>query len=145
MLDRHISQLGYVASDIAAIRVEPLRLTSGIEDPKVGRGIGPAAGDPLPIELVLGNVAVAQAFHEPPSAVPPPDVQVLDQERGNDHPDPIVHPALRLQLTHPGVDQGIARRAFLPRSEPLCRDLARVGVIGWHRAELVANRLAYRL
>jgi hypothetical protein len=68
----------------------------------------------LPVELILRDVTVAQALHEPVRAVPPTDMQILDQERGNDHPDPIVHPALSLQLTHAGVDERITRLALFP-------------------------------
>src|SRR5512133_1788366 len=94
MLDRQIRELRYIALDVVTVGVELLGLARWVEDPKVRRRVGAATGNPLPIELVLRNVAVAQMSHEPLSAMPPPNVQVLDQECCHDHPYPIVHPAL---------------------------------------------------
>ena len=47
----------------------------------------------------------------------PPGVQVLGQEAGGDHPDPVVHPPLVQQLPHPGVDDRVAGPARAPRRE----------------------------
>ena len=71
---------------------------------------------------------------EVPRAVRPPDVQVLDQEAGHDHPHPVVDPALGQQLAHAGVDEREAGAPLLPRLEQL-RVLRRVVVR--HRPELL--------
>ena len=39
---------------------------------------------------------------------------MLDQERSDDHPNAVVHPARPPQLAHPCVDNGIARLPLLP-------------------------------
>ena len=135
------AQLGHVAADVGAVGVELLRLGDRVEDPEVGRGVGAAAGHPLPVQLVLGDVAVAQVGHEPVRAVPPADVQVLDQERGHHHPHPVVHPALGLQLPHPGVDQRVAGPALLPGRQPLRGGLRLVRLVGRHLGELGPDRL----
>ena len=127
------------------LAVELLRLSDRVEDPEVGRGVGAAAGHPLPVQLILGDVAVAQVGHEPGRPVPPADVQVLDQERGHDHPHAVVHPALRLQLAHPGVDQGIAGPPLLPGLEPVGGGLGLIRLVGRHVLELGPDGLGHRI
>ena len=39
---------------------------------------------------------------------------MLHQQRGRDHPHPVVHPAVPPELAHPGIDDGIAGPAPLP-------------------------------
>src|SRR3954452_6858403 len=46
---RQCRQLRYPAPDIAAVGVKRLGLQDRIEHPEIGRGIGAAAGDPLPV------------------------------------------------------------------------------------------------
>ena len=48
---------------------------------KIRRGVGAAAGDPLPAERVVGEVGIDQRVPEPARALLPGDQQVLDQER----------------------------------------------------------------
>ena len=90
-------------------------------------GVGPRPGHPLPTQLVRGRVAVDQVPEEPPGAPPPVEVQVLHQEAGRHHADPVVHPPLGQQLAHAGVDQRIAGTARGPRGEPLTGPGAVVG------------------
>src|SRR5688572_17333726 len=80
VFDRHLGELRYITPDVAAVGVELLSLRGGIEDPDIRCRVGAAAGHPLPIELVLRDVSVAQMLHEPASAMPPSEVQILDQE-----------------------------------------------------------------
>jgi hypothetical protein len=44
-------------------------------------------------------------------------VQVLDQERGNDHPDTVVNPTFGAELTHASVHYGIAGVSIRPSLE----------------------------
>jgi hypothetical protein len=60
-------------------------------------------------------------------------VQVFDQERGDDHPGPVVHEAGLTQLTHPGIDDRIPGLAGFPHFEQTLR--VRSG-IGWERTEI---------
>ena len=102
---------------------------------KNGAGVGAGAGHPLPAVLVAGQVAVAQPVHEVPGALLPRDVQVLDQEARDDHPCPVVHPALGEQLAHAGVDHRETGAPLLPGHEPLARR------VDLHPGEVVAQRL----
>ena len=81
LLGRHVRQLRHPARDVGPVRVELLALRGRVEDPEVRRRVGAGARDPLPVVLVGGQVAVGQPLHEVPGAVPPPHVQVLDEER----------------------------------------------------------------
>src|SRR5664279_3914700 len=89
-----VAKLRHIPADVVPVRVEPSVLEGRVEDPEVRRRVGAAAGRPLPAVLVRGKVAVDQPPHEVPGTMAPLDVQVLDQEAGRDHPDPVVHPAL---------------------------------------------------
>jgi hypothetical protein len=44
---------------------------------------------------------------------------MLDQERRRHHPDPVVHDAGVPELTHPGIDEGVAGLAALTRDKRL--------------------------
>ncbi len=104
--------------------VELPALGDRVEDPEVGCGVGAGARGPLPAVLVAGQVAVDQVPHEVPGPVGPLDVQVLDQERGHDHADPVVHPALGQQLAHARVHDRVAGPALGPGPERLVGVLA---------------------
>ena len=54
-----------------------------------------------------------------PCSLAPVDPEVLDEERGGDHPGPVVHPAFLAQLPHAGVDERVAGHPFLPGREPV--------------------------
>ena len=97
--------------------------TVGIED-AVWVVVGPGPRGPLPVEVVVGDLAVGQPVEEVLGAAPPVDVQILREERGHDHASAIVHEALGPQLPHRRVDHGIpgatvgpgAKRARRPGS-----------------------------
>ena len=48
-------------------------------------------------------------------------MQILDEERGDDHPHPVVHEAGVQQLTHPGIDDRESGAALLPGVEQRLR------------------------
>ena len=102
---------------VAAFGVELAALAGGVEDPEVRRRVRPTAGRPLPAVLVGGEVAVDQPVQEVPRTVLPLQVQVLDQEAGDDHPHPVVHPPGGPQLAHAGVHDREAGPSLLPRLE----------------------------
>ena len=109
-----LRELGHPAAHIVAVGIELLALQDGIEDAEIGRGVGAAAGDPLPARGVVGGIGVDQRVPEPALADAPVDQQVLGQERRRDHAHAIVHPAGRPELAHAGVDDRIAGAAALP-------------------------------
>src|SRR5262245_49587911 len=73
---RDAGQLRYEAADVGALRVEPLRLEDGVEDPEVRRRVRSAARDPLPAAVVVGEVGVGELALEPGFAPLPVDVEV---------------------------------------------------------------------
>ena len=89
-------------------------LKRGVEHAKIGRGIGATAGDPLPVDRVIGKIGIDQRVPEPCLTLPPVDPQVLDQKARRDHAHTIVHPAGLPELAHPGVHHRITRTAVLP-------------------------------
>ncbi len=110
-------QLGHPATDVVTVWVELAALRDRVEDTEVRSGVGPGTCDPLPVADVLGDVTIEEKTPEVALAEPPVDEEILDQERGGDHPDPVVHPAFAGQLPHPGVDDGVTGLAFPPRFE----------------------------
>src|SRR5262245_31715243 len=110
------SELGHVAPDVGAFRVEAFGLRDRVED-SIRPRIGPGSCHPLPVTRVVGDVAVHQKRQEVCGATPPIDAQVLDEERGDDQARAVVHDALARELTHARVDDGIARATRLPRLE----------------------------
>ena len=102
-------ELGHVAAHVGVVGVVALLVAGGVVDPPERRlGIGADRGDPLPVAVVVGLVAVDQQAHEPALAPAPVDPEVLGQERADDEPGAVVHPALAPQLAHAGVDQRVA-------------------------------------
>ena len=96
-------QLRDVPAHVVAVPVEPGRLAQRVEYPAGPRAVaGP--GDPLPVARVVGHVAVGEQPGEVPVPVPPVDVQGPGEERGGDHPGPVVHEALGGELPKAGVD-----------------------------------------
>ena len=114
-LGRQAGEFGHPAAHIVAGGIEFLALKHGVEHAEVGRGVGAAAGDPLPAGGVVGGVGIDQRVPEPALAQPPVDHQVLGQEGGCDHAHAVVHPAGRPELAHAGIDDGIAGAAAPPR------------------------------
>ena len=88
----------------AAVGVETPALHPGLKTRWGGVGAGP--GDPLPVELVVGDVGVDEMRHEMRRPSPPVEVEVLGQERGDDHAGPVVHEPLPGQLPHGGIHDG---------------------------------------
>ena len=111
-------QLGHPAADVAALRVELLALADRVEDAEERRGVGPAAGSPLPAKSVAGQVGINQRLPEPPGALLSGEQEVLRQERRHHHPHTIVHPAGGPEFAHAGVHERIAGLAALPGAEP---------------------------
>jgi hypothetical protein len=130
-----VTQLGHPAPDILAGRVELQSLADRVEDPEVRRGVRAAAGDPLPVQRVRREVAVAQRPHEPAGAEPPVHMKVLDQERRDHHSHAVVQEARLGQLPHPGVDQGESGPARTPGVEQFA------GFVVLHPLELRPQRL----
>ena len=94
-LERHVAQLGAPAAHVRAVGVvAPLLGHRVVEAAEVRRGIDADRRDPLPVAVVLRLVAAQQVAHEVRLAEPPVEVQVLGQERGDDQPRAVVHPAL---------------------------------------------------
>ncbi len=113
----HIAQLWHPAPDVRALRVMFLSLGDGVEDAKVGRGVGTGARRPLPAAVVGSGITVDEVLHEVLLAPLPVDEQVLGEERGDDHAGAVVHPAAFSQLAHGCIDGGIARAPGFPRLE----------------------------
>ena len=123
LMDPFVAQPGKFwdeAPYILATGVEPLTLQDGIEDAEVGRGVGAGAGDPLPVRRIVRRIGVDQRIPEPGFAGAPIDQEMLDQERGDDHADAVVHAAGAPELAHAGVDDRIAGAALLPAPEIGC-------------------------
>ena len=64
-----------------------------------------------------GDVGVYQSVVKPQLAVSPVDVEVLDQEPGDDVPRVVRHVPCDPQLAHRGVDERVASLTELPSSE----------------------------
>ena len=126
------AQLGHPAPHVVAVGVELLALGDRVEDPEVRRGVGAGAGRPTAsrgcCEARSPSTRWSRKCRAPHR---PPDVQVLDQEAGRDHPHPVVHPAGREQLAHAGVDDRVAGPARPSRPRTASRRL-----VVAHRAEL---------
>ena len=107
-------ELGYQAAHVVAVGIEATRLRERIEHTEVRRGVGPGAGDPLPIAGVLRDVAVDEEVAEVPFTDPPVGQQVFHEERGGDQPEAVGHPAGVGELAHGGVDDRVAGAALFP-------------------------------
>ena len=114
-------QLGDPAADVGAVGVVAAGLEGGVEHPVVGRRVGAGAGHPLPAVGVGGHVGVDESAAELALAPLPREVEVLHEEAGDDHPHPVRHPALGLELAHPGVDERVPGAALGPGVEPAPR------------------------
>ena len=91
--------------DVGAVGIVALLLERRVVEAPVQRSrIDADRRDPLPVAVVVGDVAVEQIAHEVLLAPAPVDVQVLDQKARRDQPRAVVHPARRGQLAHAGVD-----------------------------------------
>ena len=116
---REVGELGNPAADVLAVGVEALALALGVEDAVVRRGVRACPGDPLPAVVVGWDVAVVEVLEEEPGAPGPVEMEVLDEEAGDDHPHPVVHEPLGDELAHAGVDDRNAGAAGAPCGESL--------------------------
>ena len=112
---RDAGELRDPAPDVGAVRVEATALRHRVEDAEVRLRVRPGRGRPLPAAVVRGDVAVDQVAHEVRLARAPVDQQVLRQERRDDHPRPVGHPARGEELAHRRIDERVARPAAPPR------------------------------
>ena len=64
-------------------------------DAEIRRGVRPGARAPLPAAVVAGESRHRRAADEMRLALAPVDVQVLGQKHRDDHPQPVVHEAVR--------------------------------------------------
>ena len=101
---------------VRAGRVVALRLTRGVEHPVRAR-VRPGPGHPLPVAAVVRDVAVDEQVGEVGGARAPVQVQVLREKRRGDEAGAVVHESFLAQLSHPRVDERIARAAVLPCRE----------------------------
>ncbi len=85
-----------------------------VEDAEIGRGVGAGARDPLPVGRVGAGIGIDQRVPEPLFAGAPVDQEMLHEERGDHHPDPVVHHAGVPELAHAGVDDRVAGQAAPP-------------------------------
>ncbi len=113
-------QFGHPTAYVGAVRVVAFRLRRRIQH-AVRPAVRAGPRDPLPVELVVGDVPVHQQVQEVARPDPPVHVQRLDEEGGGQQPPAVVHPALVEQLAHGGVDQGVAGAARLPRLDVVRR------------------------
>ena len=102
--------------------------SGGIENPEVGRGIGAAAGHPLPTGGIVGEVGVKQRVPKPCRTLPPIYPQVLYQEARRDHADAIMHPTRLPKFPHAGIDERISGQATLPRLQIARAYPPRIGI-----------------
>ncbi len=114
---RDIGELRHPATDVCPVRIEPLALAGGVEDPEERLRVGPGRRGPLPAAVVRGDIAVDQVMHEVGLARAPIDEQVLRQERRGDHPSAVRQPAGGGKLAHRGIDDRVAGPAGPPRIE----------------------------
>ena len=61
-----------------------------------------------------GQVRIHQCVPKPARPFQPMDLEVFAQKGGDDHPHPVMHPAGRPELPHPGVDNRVTGLPFLP-------------------------------
>ena len=92
-------------------------LQNRIEDPKIGRRVGPGARDPLPVGRVAARVGVHKGVPKPLLPLAPIDEKVFAQKRRRHHPNPVVHGPGVPELAHPGVDDRVSGFATLPGAE----------------------------
>jgi hypothetical protein len=114
-----MTELRDVLLDVTALRIKALSLFDWIEDTVVRRSVSATTCSPLPAMGIGCDIEVDQMLGEESLTMLPLDVQILDQERGNDHTRAIMHPSGRDQLPHRGIDEGISGLSFAPSSELL--------------------------
>lgn len=128
---RHRLECRQPATDKSVVGIETLSLRGGVENAEIGRGIGAGGGRPLPAAVIGRPIAIDKLRHEIALAPAPIDKQIFDQKTGGDHSQPIVHPTGLPQLSHGGIDNGIAGATRTPGVEQVIilppGDVARPG------------------
>ena len=114
-----LGQFRHVTPDEFAFRVKLFGLRHRVENPEIGLGIAAAGGRPLPAAVVGREIEIIELFGEVSLAMPPVDAEILGQERGDDHAQPVVHPAAVLELAHRRINQRIAGPALAPGGQSL--------------------------
>src|SRR5208337_1685824 len=121
---------------VRTIRIVPSLLQPRIENPKIWLRIAAGRRAPLPVSIVDRGIVVHKLLRKVASPPAPVDVQILREERCDDHPDPIVQESSRVQLSHPCIDYRKPCLPGAPRAE-----FCRVG-IPYHRVILPMKRAA---
>src|SRR5690606_3092806 len=93
-------KLGNPGADKVTVGIETLALPYRAEHPEVRRGISTGRRTPLPAAVIGGKVTINEVLHEEAFAPAPVDKQVLGQEHGDHHAQPVMHPAGSAQLAH---------------------------------------------
>ena len=99
-------------------------LRPGIQNSKIGRGIGARSGAPLPPSVVAGNFAIRQLLHEVALAQPPVEQEIFGEEHRHNHLCTVVHIPGLIELPHGGINDrkpGFARAPkfkILPLTRP---------------------------
>ena len=114
VLCRQLSQLGHPPPHIVAIGIKTRPLQHRRKHAEIRCGIRPAPRAPLPAERVAREIGIDQRVPKPRRAVRPIESQVFHQKRRHHHAHAVVHPACRVELPHPRIDDRIARLAALP-------------------------------
>ena len=126
----HILQLGDVAPNELAQRVEFFRLRHRVENAKPRLRIAARGSRPLPAPIVRRQVVVDQAVGKPALTEPPVDPQILGQERRRHHAQAIVHIAAARHLPHRRVDQRVTCFPLVPRPQSLGPIVPDNGIVG---------------
>ncbi|CDA01754.1 putative deoxiribopirymidine photolyase [Klebsiella variicola CAG:634] len=108
---RHLCQLRQPATHKHPLLIKLLALGGGVKYAEIGRGVGACRGRPLPAAVVRRQVAINQLTHEVALPCPPVEAQIFRQEAGDNHAQPVMHPAGGVKLAHRGIDY---RKAGLP-------------------------------
>jgi len=108
------TQLGHPPSDVLHFGIEFYGLDFRIEEAEIGGGVASAAGGPLPVAVVGGEVIVEQLLRKIAFAPEPVVQEVLAEKAGGDHAHAVVHKAGGVEFTHTGIDDGIAGPPFAP-------------------------------
>jgi hypothetical protein len=113
----HILQLRNPFPNILPIGIKLLALQKRIENPKIWLRIYARAGAESPSAVIRCEVAVNEMLHEVALAHAPVNEQVFGEEGGYDHAAAVMHPADCIELSHSGVDDGVASAALAPGFE----------------------------
>ncbi len=117
VLGRKLRQLGHIAADEIAARIEFLALRHRVENAEVRLRIAAAARRPLPAAVVGRQIEIVEMIGKVALAPAPVDAQVFGQKTRNHHAQAVVHIAGLVDLAHGRVHQRIAGAALAPGGE----------------------------